>query len=104
MLLQRLVDYSGCDQTSLPFHRARRFDWQLRGVANQNGVPGETVRMSGHTRSSRPAVAAASGDSADGDAGTRHVQDTVVGPQILGAYAGRDYYSQNSLDPGFRVL
>src|SRR4029078_2437305 len=34
----------------------------------------------------------------------KDVQDTVVGPQIEGAYAGRDYYSQNSVDPGFRVV
>ena len=30
MLLQRLVDYARRDQTSLPFHRVRRFEWQLR--------------------------------------------------------------------------
>jgi hypothetical protein len=34
----------------------------------------------------------------------KDVQDTVIGPQILGAYAGRDYYTQNSVDPGFRVV
>lgn len=35
---------------------------------------------------------------------TKDVQDTAVGPQFLDGYAGRNYFSLNSVDPGFRVV